>query len=195
MEISDGDPRRAAILEAAFTVFTTYGFRRSNMGDIAAAAGLSRPALYQHFRNKEDIFRAYVVIMKAATVATIVRAFAAQGPFTEKLGAALSGAFLEPHRLIRNSPHGEELIGVNKEIAADLFASWMAEVEAAFRDAFAREAAAGALDLSRSRLDPQRLARLVVDAMEGIKTRRASLEDAERSVADLVALVTASAAR
>ena len=46
-----------AILEAAFGVFATYGFRRTSMDDIAKAAGMSRSALYLHYRNKEDIFR------------------------------------------------------------------------------------------------------------------------------------------
>ena len=45
------------ILEAAFGVFASYGYRRTRMADIVQAAGLSRSAFYLHFRNKSDIFR------------------------------------------------------------------------------------------------------------------------------------------
>src|SRR5581483_4919217 len=46
-----------AILAAAFARFTHYGFRRTSMEDIADEAGVSRAALYLHFRNKEELFR------------------------------------------------------------------------------------------------------------------------------------------
>ena len=49
---------REAILDAAFRRFARYGYRRTSLGDIADEAGLSRPALYHYFRNKEDVFGA-----------------------------------------------------------------------------------------------------------------------------------------
>ena len=50
--------KKSVILKASFEVFITYGFRKTSMDDIARAAGMSRPALYQSFKNKTDIFRA-----------------------------------------------------------------------------------------------------------------------------------------
>jgi len=38
-------------------VFAEHGFRRTSMAMIAEAVGLSRPALYQYFDNREDVFR------------------------------------------------------------------------------------------------------------------------------------------
>lgn len=195
MEAKNEDPRRDVILQAAFKVFITYGFRRTSMGDIATAAGLSRPALYQHFDSKADIFRAYVALMKEKTLQAIGSAFAGQGEFKDELASALDGAFLSPHRLISDSPHGDELVGVNKQIASDLFADWMREAEAAFSEALAAEAQAGRLDFTSSGLDPARLARLIINAMEGIKMRMTSLGDAERAIADLVRLVAAAVGR
>ena len=55
---ANDDEKRNAILDAALGKFAAYGFARTAMADIAEAAGMSRPALYQHFANKEDIFRA-----------------------------------------------------------------------------------------------------------------------------------------
>src|SRR5215207_421219 len=50
--------RRAA--DASLNVFQRYGFARTTMADIAEAAGMSRPALYLLFPNKEEIFAAAV---------------------------------------------------------------------------------------------------------------------------------------
>ncbi|EYF00466.1 TetR/AcrR family transcriptional regulator [Chondromyces apiculatus] len=52
------DPRRHKLLEAAFTVFTRYGFRKASMDEVARAAQVSRQGLYLHFATKEDLFRA-----------------------------------------------------------------------------------------------------------------------------------------
>lgn len=52
------DTRRDQILDAALTKFGAYGFARTSMSDIAAAASISRPGLYLHFENKEAIYRA-----------------------------------------------------------------------------------------------------------------------------------------
>lgn len=186
------ETKRTLILDAAYRVFTTYGYRRSNMADIAREAGMSRPALYQVFKNKEDIFRAYVIVMKAEMVAAVGKAFGGLDPFADKLYRALDGALLAPHRFIESTPHGEEIIGVKTEIASDLFDDWLTEVEAALAQAFEREVQDGRLSLGGSGFAPDGLARIVVNAMEGIKLRMASVIDGERAVADLVRLVVAA---
>jgi AcrR family transcriptional regulator len=56
--VDDAIEKRTRILDAAEDAFSAYGFARSSMADIAAGADMSRPALYQHFANKEEIFAA-----------------------------------------------------------------------------------------------------------------------------------------
>ena len=48
------DSKTAAILKSAFQAFATYGFKKTSMDDIAKGAGMSRPAVYLHFKNKSD---------------------------------------------------------------------------------------------------------------------------------------------
>jgi len=48
--------RRAQILEAALVCFGQRGLHASKMDDIAAAAGLSKGAIYWHFGSKDEIF-------------------------------------------------------------------------------------------------------------------------------------------
>ena len=49
---------RGALLTAARELFTERGFAATGREDIAAAAGVTRGALYHHFPNKEAVFRA-----------------------------------------------------------------------------------------------------------------------------------------
>lgn len=64
-----GAPResaaRARIVAAAIEVFGTYGFSKSTVQEIAAAAHVSKPLFYRHFRNKQDVFE--VVIERVFT--------------------------------------------------------------------------------------------------------------------------------
>lgn len=55
------DPaKRAAILEAARTLFIQHGFDGVSMDQIAAGAGVSKLTVYSHFGDKENLFSAAV---------------------------------------------------------------------------------------------------------------------------------------
>ncbi|ACC72642.1 TetR family transcriptional regulator [Paraburkholderia phymatum] len=49
---------RAKIIEAAERVIYVRGFARASLEDIASEAGVTRGAVYGHFRNKEAVFQA-----------------------------------------------------------------------------------------------------------------------------------------
>jgi AcrR family transcriptional regulator len=51
---------RAAILEAAKLLFMQEGFRGISMRQIAEAVGVTKAALYYHFKDKEELFVAIV---------------------------------------------------------------------------------------------------------------------------------------
>ena len=48
--------RADAILTSVIPVFGRFGFKKSSIEDLAAAAGLSKQGLYLHFASKEEIF-------------------------------------------------------------------------------------------------------------------------------------------
>lgn len=50
-----GDTERR-ILDAALTAFATRGYAETGIRDIVAAAGVTQPTLYHHFRTKADLF-------------------------------------------------------------------------------------------------------------------------------------------
>lgn len=49
---------RQQLLDAALEVFCREGVTRASLQQIAAQAGVTRGALYWHFKNKEDLFEA-----------------------------------------------------------------------------------------------------------------------------------------
>ena len=51
-----GAKRRDLILDAAVRVFGRFGFKKTSVDDLAAAAGISKQGLYLHFASKEEIF-------------------------------------------------------------------------------------------------------------------------------------------
>ncbi len=50
------DRKRQAITEAALTAFSSRGFVATTMDEVAAAARVSKPTIYKHFGNKEQLF-------------------------------------------------------------------------------------------------------------------------------------------
>jgi AcrR family transcriptional regulator len=54
--VSDADPlAKRAILTTALTMFATKGVDGVSIRDIAAGAGFSNPAMFRHFRSKEEL--------------------------------------------------------------------------------------------------------------------------------------------
>jgi AcrR family transcriptional regulator len=50
------EQRRRQLLDVACTVFATHGFHATAMDDVASAAGVTKPVLYQHFPSKRALF-------------------------------------------------------------------------------------------------------------------------------------------
>lgn len=50
--------RREQILDVSVQVFAHRGFHSTSMNDVAEAAGVTKPVLYQHFDSKHDLYMA-----------------------------------------------------------------------------------------------------------------------------------------
>ena len=77
---------RDRILDAAMLVFRRQGFRRSSIEQAAEAAGLTRQALYHHFKSKEALFRAVIERLHENALAAEIAA----GEAAEKAGGSLA---------------------------------------------------------------------------------------------------------
>src|SRR5580692_7296820 len=53
--------KRQAIMDAATTLFLRDGYRSTSMDQVAADAVVSKPTVYSHFEDKEQLFREIVL--------------------------------------------------------------------------------------------------------------------------------------
>ena len=88
------DQRRVQLLEAAMDVFTTKGYHAAAMDDIAEAAGVSKPVLYQHFSSKLDLYLALLDSSCDRLVEVIREAVASTEHNADRVVAAM-GAFYD----------------------------------------------------------------------------------------------------
>jgi AcrR family transcriptional regulator len=68
--------RKDQILEVALSVFAARGFHETSMNDVAEAAGVTKPVVYQHFASKRALFLAIIEDVGDRMIAEITRATA-----------------------------------------------------------------------------------------------------------------------
>ena len=88
------DQRRAQLLDAANEVFTSKGYHAAAMDDIAEAAGVSKPVLYQHFPSKLDLYLALLDSSCERLVEVVTEALASTDHNADRVVATM-GAFYE----------------------------------------------------------------------------------------------------
>jgi TetR/AcrR family transcriptional regulator len=108
------------ILDSAYGCFVRHGIRKTTMDDIAAGAGMSRPAVYQYVRNKDDAFRRLATRIFDGALSQARAEAAAGGTLAQRLDRILAIRLVVTQRLRRDSPHAAELIGDTARVAADL---------------------------------------------------------------------------
>ena len=75
------DQRREQLLQVALRQFGERGFRATTMDDVAEAAGVTKPLVYQHFRSKRDLYLELVDNVTKELLAAVQGAAArAEGP-------------------------------------------------------------------------------------------------------------------
>lgn len=182
--------KRSIILHAALEVFATYGFRKTSMDDIARAASMSRPALYQTFRNKTEIFRALAAEIMDDAAKRACEGLSGAGMFKDRLYRAIDMSILEMHRFIDQTAHGKELMGVSDEIADDIDEQWTETFISVIGKEMAAAEKNGEIDLSRFDADAATAARVFVLAVEGLKPHAArgqQIEQPMRAIVDFFA--------
>nr|MBA2542420.1 TetR family transcriptional regulator [Deltaproteobacteria bacterium] len=88
------DATRAKIVEVARSLFAARGYEAVSLDEIAAAARVTKGAIYHHFANKRDLFRVVYEELAAGIEDRVRRRLArAQDP-RERVELAID-AFLE----------------------------------------------------------------------------------------------------
>lgn len=71
--------RREQILDTAAGLFARHGYHGVSIADLGAACGISGPALYKHFRSKQDLLAAMLVSISEELLAEGRRRVEAEG--------------------------------------------------------------------------------------------------------------------
>jgi TetR/AcrR family transcriptional regulator len=116
------------ILDAAYACFTRHGVRRTTMDDIAAAAGMSRPAVYQYVRNKDDAFRRLATRLFDGAMARAHAAAESTKPLPERLYQLMTAKLDLTVKLTQDSPHAAELLDAGARLSGDLGEKFLTEM-------------------------------------------------------------------
>jgi AcrR family transcriptional regulator len=113
------EDKRRRIVEAATSLFSRYGYRRTSMDLLAAEASVAKPTVYAYFADKEEVFRAVVAHVCEDILARAEVASRGDGPLEARLAAVLDAKFTFLFELVHRSPHAKELLASNDELAGD----------------------------------------------------------------------------
>jgi AcrR family transcriptional regulator len=185
MTSDPGSARRAQIVAAASSVFRRYGFARTTMGDIAQAAGLSRPTLYAAFPDKPSIFEAVIADLVDTELGRIRAGNRRRAGLPAQLRYACSQWMTT----------GFEIISANPE-ASDLFDDRFPAVQAgnaAFQALLVEllDPAVPGSGLGLAALD---LARMMTSAMQGFKRTASTKAELDRLLETCVRVTLAAVA-
>ena len=106
------------VLVAASTLFGRHGFQRTSMADIAREAGIARATLYLHFSEKRAVFEALAVSLVDEALRRAEAAWKPDAPLSENLAATMLAKELTFFRLLKDTPHGAELMDAQAEITS-----------------------------------------------------------------------------
>jgi TetR/AcrR family acrAB operon transcriptional repressor len=179
---------RDRILDAAMAVFRRHGFRRSSIEQAAEAAGLTRQALYHHFKSREALFRAVIERLHERALAAEIAAASAEekagGGLAEVLVAGVSARLRQFIASFDGSPHIEELFSEHLLQARDLYQKYAGLYVAHGAATIERVCRKQRLSLAGG-MTPQELARCVEMAINGAKSANPGMQPADTFIRDL----------
>jgi AcrR family transcriptional regulator len=162
------------IVAAAFERFARYGFRRTSLGDIAREAGISRPAVYLHFPNKQAIFRAAATVMHERALEGATKAALAEGGIEARIARILEaklGSFFE---IAHGSAHVGEILDENSRLCGDISEVARRRYLEILRGVIDQATRRGELAPAAAGLTTAAAAELIVDSAKGLETAGAA---------------------
>jgi TetR/AcrR family fatty acid metabolism transcriptional regulator len=130
--IDPADPKgrkRRRILDAAVALFAEQGYRRTNVDEIARAAGVAKGTVYLYFKTKGDLVYSAIALEKKQHLERLRDAFDPRVPPQKRLHRMIAGALT----MVADMPVTSRLLADPREIGAvmhDLPAGLMQQNEA-----------------------------------------------------------------
>jgi AcrR family transcriptional regulator len=154
--------RREQLIAVALDVFAREGFHGTSMNDVAVAAGVTKPVLYQHFASKRELYLALLAEVGSRLLESIAKATVEARSPREQVVKGFTAYF----RWVSDDHASFTLLFGSGARRDEEFAEAVRRVEAAIADAVAPLIAAD-IDADHQRL----LAFGVVGLAEGASRR------------------------
>jgi AcrR family transcriptional regulator len=117
--------RRRQLLEVAMERFAARGFHPTSMDEIADAAGVTKPVLYQHFHSKRQLYRELLDAVGHELLESVASSAAAEtAPFQRVLAG-----FRAYFKFVREKTAGFELLFGSGARRTDEFADSVRKLE------------------------------------------------------------------
>lgn len=175
------------VLEAAKVVFLRYGYRRVTMQDLAKEAGISRPALYLIYPNKEEVFKAVARQMSTESLAAIRVGLSHQPTVKAQLHFAFEIWFIQTFAMMLSSPDARDVIECAQGFARETVRAIDTEFEALLVEIL-RPLTRG----KHSVLPAAQIAHLLATSAHGYKEVATTVDQLRTMIAGLLTLTLAA---
>ena len=125
--------RRQQLLEVALVAFGRDGFTHTSMNDLAEAAGVTKPVLYQHFRSKRELYLEVLREAGGRMMGDVAKAIAAAPGPRQQVEAGFRAYF----EWVARERHGFEVLFAGDTRRDPEFLAELGKVETEFADAIA----------------------------------------------------------
>lgn len=135
MATGDGadHPRVERILDAAARLISHYGYDKTTVSDIAEAAGVSKGAIYLHYKSKEELFEALIFREGEKLVADLLDRIQ-----SDPRGGTIFGLYQHAILASLNSPLIHALMTRDSRVVGDLARRWRDDPHFSGTDRFFR---------------------------------------------------------
>jgi len=179
MQIED---KKYQILQASLEVFGSYGYKKTSMQDIADTLGISRPALYQYYKNKEAVFLALVEYTLKLGEQAAIKGFSRS---TDNFECLLHGVKDMEQVLfgpIFLKPNGKELLTLSKKLAPELMQNFEVQLFDKVVCVLEKALIQQEIDLTKLNIEVPNVARVILLGIDGIKNASNSLEELDQQL-------------
>jgi AcrR family transcriptional regulator len=184
-------PRQTAILAAAVKVFFQFGYRKTSMEDVAAAAQVSRQTLYLQFHDKERLFRAALEYVTEQMLVSIKSLAANKKGTVEQKLMGVFEVLCEDSLALSSQVNIAELVVVARSQMESIVSRFEADVLSVIADILTQAGTAARWE--RHGIGAQELALHLLDTSAGVKSATGTLSDYKQRMALAIRIIVKGA--
>jgi AcrR family transcriptional regulator len=181
--------RRRQLIDVALEAFATNGFTGTTMEDIATAAGVTKPLLYQHFASKRALYLELIDDVASRLIGALAAATTSSTKTRRQVEAGFKAYFRftidnqSAVKMLFDSPHDEELARglrmIEDSIAAFLGPLFEASIASEYKGMLASAVVGMTEGVTRDwlRVHPEHYGRSSPEAIEQANRLAARLAD------------------